>query len=420
MNNIPIYVISLTRNPKQIIEFKNKNPNLNYNVFEAVDGIIENEKYEKLGINLKNKKCISCNLKIASYGLLRGKEEYCNSCKPNDNYINFKNKKCKTCNRIPSFGLLNGKVEYCNSCKPNDNYINLKNKKCFCGKFVPSFGFPKDDIYPEYCSVCKLDGMENIRCKKYTCHCGKCIPSFGFQNGKKIYCKDCKSDNMINLNYKICIICQNKQARFGFENDKKPSYCSFCKLENMTNLFDILCQSNKFGIKCDIRANKYYDNYYTHCFINTFPNDSRSLNVHMKSKENKVVSYILNLYKDFYNDKPLYVNLSGGCCTSKRRIDMRKLIGNTLLCIEIDENQHKQYDDTDEENRYDNLYLDFSGKYIFIRYNPDSYKKGKRKYNPSFDERMDELVKQINIHTKRIEKEENVDLVEIHHLYFDC
>jgi len=44
-----------------------------------------------------------------------------------------------------------------------------------------------------------------------------------------------------------------------------------------------------------------------------------------------------------------------------------------MLCIEIDENQHKKYIQCDEYIRYDNLLTDISGKYIFIRYNPDKF-----------------------------------------------
>lgn len=110
--------------------------------------------------------------------------------------------------------------------------------------------------------------------------------------------------------------------------------------------------------------------------------------------------------------------MEGGCCATKRRIDLRKLIGNTMLCIEVDENEHKYYIKHDEEIRYDNLFMDFSGKYIFIRYNPDAYKIGNVKKNPKFETRMTELKKMIDYHIQRIENEENDDLVEIHHLYY--
>ena len=44
-----------------------------------------------------------------------------------------------------------------------------------------------------------------------------------------------------------------------------------------------------------------------------------------------------------------------------------------MLCIEIDENQHKKYIKYDENIRCDNLCMDFNGKYIFIRYSPDRF-----------------------------------------------
>ena len=69
--------------------------------------------------------------------------------------------------------------------------------------------------------------------------------------------------------------------------------------------------------------------------MNLFP-DPRALTVRKKSKELEVVSHIANKYEGFVHDKPFYVDLQGGCCATKRRIDLRKLINDTMLCIEID------------------------------------------------------------------------------------
>ena len=88
---------------------------------------------------------------------------------------------------------------------------------------------------------------------------------------------------------------------------------------------------------------KKYDGYCQFCFAHLYPDDERSLFITRKSKELKVVTYLLNIFNDFIYDKPFYVDLEGGCCATKRRIDLRKLINNTMLCIEIDENQHKYY-----------------------------------------------------------------------------
>ena len=53
------------------------------------------------------------------------------------------------------------------------------------------------------------------------------------------------------------------------------------------------------------------------------------------------MTHVFSKYEGFKNDKPFYVDLHGGCCATKRRIDLRKRINNTLLCIEVDEDQHQ-------------------------------------------------------------------------------
>ena len=97
-------------------------------------------------------------------------------------------------------------------------------------------------------------------------------------------------------------------------------------------------------INCKItKANRKYDYYCAFCFINLHPEDPRSIKIKGKSKELQVVIHVLSKYKDFIYNKPFYVDLEGGCCNTKRRIDLRTLINNTMLCIEVDESQHKNY-----------------------------------------------------------------------------
>jgi hypothetical protein len=120
----------------------------------------------------------------------------------------------------------------------------------------------------------------------------------------------------------------------------------------------------------------------------------------------------------FQHEKPLW---SGNCeCVNRRRIDHRILIGNTMLCIETDENQHKTYNATDAEIRYDDLYMLHSGKFIFIRFNPDKYKNTNGKtVNPMLYTRLPILKDEIERQMQRINNEENTDLLEIIKLYYD-
>ena len=153
-----------------------------------------------------------------------------------------------------------------------------------------------------------------------------------------------------------------------------------------------------------------YDGYCATCFKRVFPNDPRSKKIYAHTKEIMVRNHITSHFDGFIHDTPLY---TGGCdCTHRRRIDHRKMIGNTILAIETDEFGHRGYDKIDEEIRYDDLYMIHSGKWIFIRFNPDS--------NVSKIDIVDKLEKLIDtmeecIH--RIERGENKDLVEIITLY---
>ena len=119
----------------------------------------------------------------------------------------------------------------------------------------------------------------------------------------------------------------------------------------------------------------------------------------------------------FIHDVPLY---TAHCnCSHRRRIDHRMMIGNTILAVETDERQHRGYNIADEEDRYDDLYMVHSGKWIFIRFNPDSYTINGRRCNPNIIKRLPVLMDEINKQIQRINNGENEELVEIIKLYFD-
>jgi hypothetical protein len=94
----------------------------------------------------------------------------------------------------------------------------------------------------------------------------------------------------------------------------------------------------------------------------------------------------------------------------RRRIDHRKLIDSTLLCIETDEFAHKGYDPKDEELRYDDLFMVHSGKWIFIRFNPDG--KG------DMADKLSRLIEEIHFQIMRIQHSENTELLEVIKLFY--
>jgi hypothetical protein len=124
-----------------------------------------------------------------------------------------------------------------------------------------------------------------------------------------------------------------------------------------------------------------------------------------------MVRNIINKNFDgFIHDTRLY---TGNCdCTHRRRIDHRKLIGNTILAIETDEFGHRGYDKIDEEIRYDDVYMIHSGKWLFIRFNPDSNVS-----KIDIQDKLTKLVETIRECMDRIERKENNELLEIIKLY---
>jgi hypothetical protein len=106
---------------------------------------------------------------------------------------------------------------------------------------------------------------------------------------------------------------------------------------------------------------------------------------------------------------------TGQCdCTHKRRVDHRKLVGNTILAVETDEFSHRGYDEKDEEIRYDDLYMIHSGKWIYIRFNPDP----SRSCDTDLEDRISVLLDTIEEQIRRTEEERNEDLVEIIKLFY--
>ena len=152
-----------------------------------------------------------------------------------------------------------------------------------------------------------------------------------------------------------------------------------------------------------------YDGYCATCFKRLFSSDPRSTIIYEHTKEIRVRNTINDHFEGFIHDRPLY---TGNCnCAHRRRIDHRKLIGATLLCVETDEHAHGGYDKRDEEIRYDDLYMVHSGKWIFIRFNPDG--KG-----VDMVDKLERLVEEIQIQIDRIENDKNKELLEIVKLFY--
>ena len=314
----------------------------------------------------------------------------------------------------PSYNLKNElSPVYCVKCK-TDEMTNIVSRMCACGKSQPSFNYPENET-PLCCASCIKPDM--IRVDRMKCACGKTVPLYNEPGETKpLYCGKCKTPTMVNVNADMCISCKDSYAYYNYESESKKLYCGKCKLQGMVSLSKQCCPGA--AGTCTMYWNSTYRGYCTHCFVNTFPNDPLCFMIQRKSKENMVRDYINATFSGFSHDETLY---TGHCdCTVRRRVDHRRIICGTMLAIETDESQHKAYNKMDEQTRHDDLYMAYSGKWVYIRFNPDSYKDTHGvKCNPPLESRFASLGDEIRRQIARINAEENKELVERIYMYYD-
>jgi hypothetical protein len=324
-----------------------------------------------------------------------------------ENMINIRNYLCirDGCKKIPIFNYENQKKGlYCSKHKL-ENMIDIIHICCIndnCKKKATyNYENQKKGLY---CKKHKLENMFNVVSQMcINDGCNKiAIYNVEFQK-RPLYCKKHKLENMINVISKLCIndVC-NKIAIFNYENQKNAIYCGEHKLENMVDVKNPKCVHNncviqpnynyfgkKIGLYCkehklDNMINIFskkcksdwcltlasikYDGYCLFCFIHLFPDKKISRNY--KTKEKEVANFIKKSFPDlmFISDK----SIENGC--SKRRPDLLLDLGYQIIIIEIDENQHTDYDCSCENKRMMILSQDVGHRpIIFIRFNPDNY-----------------------------------------------
>ena len=184
---------------------------------------------------------------------------------------------------------------------------------------------------------------------------------------KALYCSLHKSEGMVNVISKTCIHegCK-KIPIYNVEGETKALYCSLHKSEGMVNVIGKTCKT----YLCSTLVGEKYDGYCLRCYMHLFPDKPVSRNY--KTKEFTVVEFVKNKFPTliWIADK----KISGGC--SRRRPDLLLDLVYQIVIIEIDENQHIEYDCSCEDKRMMELSQDLGHRpIVFIRFNPDDYKK---------------------------------------------
>ena len=327
--------------------------------------------------------------------------------------------KYKGCSALPIYnhaGISN--AIFCLKHKSR-TMVNVRNRKClFDGCDISANYNFKEEKGTRFCSVHKLEGMickSNKKCEQRKCNLKA---NYNYKGElKPKFCSKHKRNGMCSLYKEKCAYTGcDKQPSYNLEG-KGRLFCLEHKLDGMINVRKKLCPKCATWIDFQY-ANKKYDDYCARCFQQFFPKDPRTFQIRRKTKEIKVRDYINSNFEGFIHDRVLYTH---GCdCPSRRRIDHRILINNTMLAIETDEHQHRSYDPKNEEIRHDDVYMHYSGKWIWIRFNPDSYKdKNGVGQKLDIEDRLPVLKEMIEKQMERIKKGENNELMEIYKLFYD-
>jgi ferredoxin-like protein FixX len=337
----------------------NVSPSLN---IEGQPKALYCSKHKKDGmISVKHKTCLDCkkhpvfNVEGETKGL------YCATHKK-DGMVNVKDKTCIECKKQPSFNIEGEtKAMYCATHK-KDGMVNVITKTCIECEKRPSYN-KEGESKALYCATHKKDGMIDVKHK--TCLECKKIPSFNIEGKKALYCATHKKDGMIDVKHKTCLEC-NVGPMYNKEGETKGLYCSKHKKDGMVDVVNKTCLT----YLCSTRVQEKYYGYCLICYMNLFPDKPVARNY--KTKEFSVVEYVKNKFPNFTWFADKIVN--GGC--SKKRPDLLLDLGYQILIIEVDENQHTDYDCSCENKRIMELSQDLGHRpIIFIRFNPDDYEK---------------------------------------------
>ena len=153
--------------------------------------------------------------------------------------------------------------------------------------------------------------------------------------------------------------------------------------------------------------NRDYDGFCATCFKQLFPHDPRVKSYGFKELQTR--TYLDKHFKDFCHNTPIY---TAHCdCTHRRRIDHRLCIDNTLICVETDEKAHEGYSVKDENYRYHDMIMNWGGKLVFIRFNPDGKKV-------SMQDKFARLAVEIDHQVRRVRAGENTELLERVYLFY--
>jgi hypothetical protein len=301
--------------------------------------------------------------------------------------VDVNNKKCEDpgCNTRPSYAKqLGDPARFCaEHGKAHGCTVDVKSKKC---------EHPECNTRPCYAKqpgdparFCAEHGMVNgctVDVKHKKCEHPGCTkqPSYAKQPGDPArFCAEHGKVHGCTINA-VSKICEHpgctKQPSYAKQPGDPARFCAeHGKAHGCTiNVVSKICKSTN----CDTRAMKKYDGYCFNCFIENNPETPIARQYLFREKSVlEALAWIAQEFPDFQ------VMMNKQLGPSRRRPDLAVRCSGYYVIFEVDEIQHKLYDQDDEQQRIAQIQQDIGNlPLIVIRFNPDNYKDVNGKSNP--------------------------------------
>ena len=358
-------------------------------------------------VDVIHKLCEGLNCTIRPNYNVKGQKtpKFCKKHASTD-MVDVTKRTCELCDTIPIFNLKGEKKgRFCVEHKTPE-MVDVVSYHCQAKDCPKHACYNKEGIKkPIFCATHAPPGMVNV--VSNFCEDPECdtIAIFNLKGEKKgRFCKAHASDDMVDLSQKLCTHpdCE-EYAYYNLKGEKVPIFCSEHKSTEMTNVVSTRClECDKFpsynfiglkkGLYCNDHArpgminvkskrckapmcdtfvsNKKYEGYCLCCCLHLCPNIQVSKNY--KTKEKCVADLVKTEFPNF--DWVLDKRVADGCST--RRPDILLDLGEYVLVVEVDENQHERYDCSCENKRLMEISRDVGHRpLLFLRFNPDEYLK---------------------------------------------
>lgn len=314
---------------------------------------------------------------------------------PRTDYFEYTNRLCEneTCSGRASFAPHGERPLRCATHQQRDD-VNVAKKLCECGRAKPFFG-PPGTIGAVRCSSCKVEGDVDLNNKKcVSCKTRQVAAVVESVEGIRVmsHCMQCANRlALAHVNGRVPYCACGVQASFDVPGTivSAVRFCGSCRDPDLH--VDIKHDGSLCQICYETRGHKHVDGvlHCARCFYKTHPGVPNQRNY--KNKENAVAEFLYERFSERFTmtfDRQVArvqpaAEASAGaleqsCRSSGRKPDVLIDMGEWVVVVEVDENQHKQsiYKTSScETKRTMQIFQDAGSRpVVFVRFNPDGYK----------------------------------------------